>query len=219
MTRFRGMRWVAGGAVAVVMAVCAAGAVAASAGGQAGKRSASRGCYPKGSRTIAKDKAGRFFHIARNWYVCAFKQGTPRQLGHIVPGAGVTPWARSAKVSGRYLAVFFLGPTGFNGQPGRPPSAVAVYDMATGQRTFYERVRGPENLPPATGGNLVLKPDGSVAWMSRATSTGIWSVNRHDSTGTATVDSGPQVDPHSLAAGGSWLYWTDAGSPRSAPFH
>ena len=90
---------------------------------------------------------------------------------------------------------------------------VGVFDMVTGQRIF------------ATGfttGNtdvFVLKPDGSVAWITADRFNPTWEVSRHDSTGTAVVDSGPRIDPYSLAAGGQLLYWTDAGSPRSAPFH
>ena len=91
---------------------------------------------------------------------------------------------------------------------------MTVIDMVTGRRTFFSEgfIEGNEDL--------VLKPDGSVAWVtvSRFKPT-TWEVSRHDSAGTATLDSGPGIDPQSLAAGGSWLYWTDAGSPRSAPFH
>jgi hypothetical protein len=97
---------------------------------------------------------------------------------------------------------------------------VVVIDMVTGQRTFTGGFNagttigqlGPfPSLPP------VLKSNGSVAWIY--TAEGNEEVHRHDLTGTAIVDSGPAIDPHSLAAGGSWLYWTSAGSPRSAPFH
>ena len=196
----------------------AVGASAASAGG----RSASPGCYPKGSRTIAQDKAGRFYigsgPFGGSWYVCAFKQGTPRKLHRPNPdtiGLFIGP---SAKVAGRYAAFIFIGPTGFClGGGGRPPSEVWVVDMVTGQRTFSERLTGGQSFPVP---RVVLKPDGSVAWVTSDSCSGgaILYVHRHDSTGTAIVDSGPQIDPHSLAAGGSWLYWTKAGSPRSAPF-
>ena len=179
-----------------------------------------RGCYPRGSVTIAQDKAGRFYSrtIRRSagravtyWYVCSFKQGTPRTLRFKYPPAGAVPVDRSAKVSGRYVA-FLVVCRGCVRAPavGAP---VVVFDMVTGQRTF------------ATGfttGNIdvfVLKPDGSVAWITADRFNPTWEVSRHDSTGTAVVDSGPGIDPRSLAAGGSWLYWTVAGSPRSASFH
>jgi hypothetical protein len=201
----------------------AVGAAAASAGG----RSVSGGCYPKGSTTIAQDKTGRFYSSGggpnRRWYVCAFKQGTPRKIYRFPFGRdpALSPSGRSAKVAGRYVAFVFYGLGSFcvsSGSPGA--SKVWVVDMVTGQRTFSETLTGGENLP-GPGDDLVLKPDGSVAWVTsdRCSGATILSVNRHDSTGTASVDAGPGIDPNSLAAGGSWLYWTNAGSPRSAPFH
>ena len=202
MIPFRGMRWVTGAAAAVVMAACAVGAAAASAG----HRSASPGCYPPGSTTIAQDKAGRFFvqRVRRvgpgsrqSWYVCAFKQGTPLRLPYGSNPDQSVPFDPSAKVAGRYVAFFLFGPGG---------SGVDVFDMVTGHLTFGHRDFGTDDV--------VLKPDASVAWID-----GTVEVFRHDSTGTAIVDSGPGIEHHSLAAGGSWLYWTDDGSPRSAPFH
>ena len=212
MTRSRGMRWVTGSAVAVVMAGCAVGAAAASAGGPAATaRTASRGCYPKGSTTIAQDKAGRFYSSGGSpsdtrWYVCAFNQGTSRKLGYT---AIPYEWVPSdAKVSGRDVAFFVVFTHG-------PGASVRVIDMLTGHSTF-------SGSGGFSAGSLALKADGSVAWIASVpgpAGSRSWDVRRHDSTGTATVDSGPQIDPGSLAAGGSWLYWTNAGSPRSAPFH
>ena len=222
MTRFRRLRWVGGGAVAAVVAISAVGAMAASAGGRAGQRSASRGCYPEGSRTIAQDKAGRFYSTmsgtgrsARTyWYVCAFRQGTSWKLGYTGaptrgPGFPI-PWDSSARVSGRYVAFFVF-------QPGGPFGQVEVIDMVTGRPTFSSHV----NTDFGHTNQLVLKANGSVGWMGYVSSqTGTsWEVDRHDSTGTATLDSGSEIEPKSLAAGGPWLYWTNGGSPRSAPFH
>ena len=208
MTRLWGMRWATGGAVAIVIAVRSVGAVAGDRAATA--PTASRGCYPKSTTTIVQDKAGRFYFAGGKWYVCAFKQGTPRIVYNRTGRSGVVD--RSAKVSGRYVAFLVVGPG---------PSSMRVFDMVTGHPTFsaYTYPPGPPSSLPSA--NLVLKPDGSVAWLSKSTVnyTVTWYVNRHDSTGTATVDSGPGIEPQSLAAGGSWLYWTDAGSPRSAPFH
>ena len=216
-------------------AYAAAGTGAASDGGRATRRSASRGCYPKGSITIAQDKVGRFWErfnpsargseSRKSWYVCAFKEGSSRKLyalsyrGARGPGP-VIPSDSSAKVAGRYVAFFaFDCCLGW----------VKVFDMVTGRSTFSAL---PSRFGRASAASLVLKADGSVAWIvpgptppgPRGTGTGsIWYVKRHDSTGTATVDRGRGIGPHSLAASGSWLYWTrNIGSPpgpRSAPFH
>jgi hypothetical protein len=193
------------------MSYVAVGVAAASAGG----RAASAGCYPKGSYTIAQDKVGRFYVLKTHrpgggfpqpWYVCAFSRGTSWKLPYGNPDRG-TPFGPSAKVSGRYVA-FLVGAPG--------PGGVAVFDLATGQRTFSGGAGGGGIGPDPVDAALVLKADGSVAWTTHDFAP--WVVRRHDSTGTATLDSGPGIDTKSLAAGGSWLYWTDAGSPRSARF-
>ena len=204
----------------------AVGAATASAGDRAATApTASPGCYPPGSTTIAQDKAGRLYSTGSGpslrWYVCAFKQGMPRKIyrSPCCTGPG-PPSGTSAKVAGRYVAfVFPFGPPGFCASA-RPDGELWVVDMVTGQRTFSETLTGGEHFPGPRD-DLVLKADGSVAWVTSDPCSGatILSVNRHDSTGTATLDSGPRIDSQSLAAGGSWLYWTDNGSPRSAPLH
>ena len=207
ITRFRGARWA--GAVAVAVAISAVGAAAASAAGRVEHGAASRGCYPKGSYTIAQDNAGRFYSSGggsnRQWYVCAFKEATPRRLPHGRNPEAPSPSGPSTKVASRYVAFVLQGFPGFCVGGGLAPSAVWVVDMVTGQRTFSETLTGGEQFP-APGDDLVLKPDGSVAWVTSDACSGatIVSVNRHDSTGTAVVASGPNIDPYSLAADGSW---------------
>lgn len=199
------------------MSYAAVGAMAASAtrlDSRAAHRSALPGCYPKGSTTIAQDKAGRLYssgRFSRRWYVCGFRHAMPHQL----PYRRFLPDPRTATVSGRYLA--FFSPLG---DAPRCCGSVIVIDMVTGHTTFTGVVNAGttvghfgafQTVPP------VLKSNGSVAWIYRADRGA--EVHRHDSTGTAIVDSAPGIDPSSLAAGGSWLYWLDSGSPRSAPFH
>ena len=169
-----------------------------------------RTCYPPGTSTIVQNKVGRFYSsgsqsVGESWYVCAFKRGTSWKL--VLSKHGPPPYPFDAKVSGRYVA-FWVGDS-------RGPSTgpVKVIDMVTGRSTFSE----------TTGdrfASLVLKANASVAWITTSQGNfGPWEVSRHDSTGTAVVGSGSRIEPGSLAAGGSWLYWTNAGSPRSAPFH
>jgi hypothetical protein len=229
--------------VALLMALggasyVAVGAAEASTGQRAGgTASASRSCYPPGSRTIAQDKVGRFWErfnpsargseSRESWYVCGFGQGRSQKLPFSEPFRGprgpgpVLPLSSSAKVSGRYVAFFaFDCCLGW----------VKVFDMVTGRSTFSAL---PSRFGRSSADSLVLKANGSVAWIvpgprpsgpggSGARSGSIWYVKRHDSTGTATVDTGAGIGPHSLAAGGRWLYWTrNVGSPpgaRSAPF-
>lgn len=193
-------------------------------------------CNSKGSTTIAQDAVGRFYSTTRrsarsartHWYVCAFKHGMSR-IAYRSTSYGRAgspfPLATSTKVSGRYVAFVVIGgPNPCNGV-----FWVQVSDMVTGHSTFRGGPFHPSPFAPVCGARLVLKANGSIAWIApgprrAGTGTGtLWYVTRHDSTGTATVDAGSQIDPHSLAAGGAWLYWTrKTGSPpgpRSAPFH
>ena len=71
--------------------------------------------------------------------------------------------------------------------------------------------------------DLELRDTGGVAWIARGTVGPLGSnsleVRKLEPGATASVllDSGPGVDPGSLALSGATLYWTSAGAPRSAP--
>ncbi len=178
-----------------------------------------RTCYPRGSTTIAQNNVGRFYsapgrNARRQWYYCVFTQRRPHRLPYGGNPDATNPTTSTATVAGRYLAFATFCPCPFH--------SVVVMDMVAGRRSFAGRTYAGERQ----GGldfavrRLVLKPNGWVAWIDRNVNAAAGSyVHRHDSTGTAIVDSGTGIDPNSLAAGGPWLYWTDAGSPRSAPFH
>ena len=199
-------------------------------------------CDPRGSATIAQDAVGRFYSRTftdrtaglprTRWYVCAFKHGTSRVVYRSTTNGRAgspVPLGKSARVSGRYAAFLV---TGGSNPCGVGFFSVQVDDLVTGHAMFRTRPVHPPAFSDLCEASLVLKANGSVAWIApgprppgrHGTGSGsIWYVKRHDSTGTATVDAGEGIDPHSLAAGGSWLYWTrSVGSPpgpRSAPFH
>jgi hypothetical protein len=68
---------------------------------------------------------------------------------------------------------------------------------------------------------LVLKSDGSVAWIaSVAGLSGYvppeYEVHALDKSGSRLLASGTEIDPHSLALKGSALSWTQTGKPFSA---
>ena len=68
---------------------------------------------------------------------------------------------------------------------------------------------------------LVVKSDGAVAWIAGNTKEAAehatsYEVHAVDDTGNRLLSSGADIDPHSLALGGSTLYWTQGGKPMSA---
>jgi hypothetical protein len=81
------------------------------------------------------------------------------------------------------------------------------------------------NGSPAEPGNvglgltiaLVVKSDGSVAWINGAPEAlGTVQVRSVDASGSHLLAVSPEIEPKSLALAGSTLYWTEAGKPYSA---
>ena len=93
------------------------------------------------------------------------------------------------------------------------PSSVNALDTSTAQRRTAPATTG--NPAASTVTALVLQPGGSFAWIGSAATL---EVHRFDSAGDTLVDSGADIDPGSLAAGSTQLYWLRAGVARSAPF-
>jgi hypothetical protein len=64
---------------------------------------------------------------------------------------------------------------------------------------------------------IVVKSDGSVAWIVRAGDTlGGIQVRSVDKTGSHLLAASSEIDPDSLALAGSTLYWMQGGKPMSA---
>jgi len=63
---------------------------------------------------------------------------------------------------------------------------------------------------------IVVKRDGAVAWIVRASAElGSIQVRSVDKTGSHLLAASPEIAPESLALAGSTLYWTQGGKPMS----
>ena len=64
---------------------------------------------------------------------------------------------------------------------------------------------------------IVVKRDGAVAWINRASrELGSIQVRSVDATGSHLLAASPEIEPDSLALAGSTLYWAEGGKPFSA---
>jgi hypothetical protein len=63
---------------------------------------------------------------------------------------------------------------------------------------------------------IVVKSDGSVAWIVRPVAEGAYQVHAADNTGSKLLASGQDIDPLSLVLTGNTLTWKQGGTTYSA---
>lgn len=98
--------------------------------------------------------------------------------------------------------------------------SVKLVDLRTGVTKFSKQA-APVPLmsdePDYGVQSLVLRPNGSLAWIGRYENTsGPPNTNYFVQTKTATLDSGASIAGGSLAIAGSTLYWLKGGTPFTA---
>jgi hypothetical protein len=171
-------------------------------------------CDRRGTTITANARARIFFvplgEGERDIYGCARRGGKVR---HLATNAG--------QAAGSFGDFFQLSGTlaGFADvtYSGASDSeyAARTLDLRTGRtvRRFGE-LGLPVALSMARNGSLaiitaLLKDDPSNPQQ--------YEVRRIDRGGATALDTGPDVDPQSLAVAGSWVYWTRGGAAHSAP--
>jgi hypothetical protein len=194
----------------LILAVGAAGSAAAPSRGA--------GCATAG-RTIDAGPGGRVFHRPTRdpdrVYLCSYGTGrrTPIGWDDCFNAAEV----QLTRFSRRLLAVdtFSCGPGG---------TASTLYLRRTRDGRRVRRVAAAPSVPGllADVTDLVLRGDGTMAWIvelrDSPTSPPRYELRRSGSGSSSSVlAQGTDLAPGSLALAGSTLYWTQAGTPRSAP--
>ena len=189
-------------ATCLLLALAASGAQAKPPTTKAAKRCATRGT------TVAANPRARVYRVFTGdseFYACFTRTGRTRHLAGSGGGAA------------HYTGGFFrlIGPrVGYVQQFCLDVDCTfeaRTIDLARG-RTIHRRTR-VDGL--AVG--FEISRSGSFAFVSQpAYPSASYTIEDTDAAGTRTLDSGPEIDPHSLAAGGGRVYWMHAGEPRSA---
>jgi len=98
-----------------------------------------------------------------------------------------------------------------------------VHSVPTGTPTPQQEINaghaaGSSGVGPTTA--IVLKSDGSVAWIVRNVYDMPMELEVHkaDRAGTSVLASSADLDPGSLALAGATLYWIQGGKPFAATF-
>jgi hypothetical protein len=205
---------------ALAASVC--GGVSAASGSSTGSgapppRSGHVPCGPASARTLAASSSARVYASGGSVFGCSTRAAGSTQLGQVRSCIG-RPQVGPAVVKGE-LAAFGLRRCGVDtGQ------ASVVVERLDTRRTLHSasaftgRLR-PESYTQVT--SLVLKPDGSVAWIGTAASVvnpNSQSVEVHalGRAGGRVLDSGAAIAVGSLRLHGSVLSWRHGSRTRNA---
>jgi hypothetical protein len=179
-------------------------------------------CTPHGSKTIAANVQLRVFTFKKsgsdttNLYACRLKNRRRFLLASAQELGGSGTSVNLVRVVGRFVAWDsqpFDDSQRYNPSFQGFPSSVNALDTGSGQRRTTPATTGSPATSSVTA--LVLQPSGAFAWIGSAATL---EVHRYDAAGDTMIDSGADIDPASLAAGRTRLYWTRAGTPHTATF-
>jgi hypothetical protein len=183
----------------------------------AGAAGAGAVCGPAGAHTLAADSRARVYSNQGKVYGCARSGSKSYPLGKVdksVNEGRVGPLALSGVDVAYGLTSY--GVDTIN-------ASIMVRRLTDGQvvrqhRAINEAV-GAEYFETVDA--VVVKRDGSVAWIAHATWVGsqgksVTEVDKSDRTNTSLLDSSPSIVTNSLRLHRSELSWEDGSSSRSA---
>lgn len=201
---------------AVLLTLTGALVAALSVTGQAASKGG-HGCSPAHSTLLAATTKARVFQtrVMRDTHVRATYgclESRKRPVRFVVPD--FPTGYDQIRLAGRFVAYVAYSDCAADFCD---PNNVIVQDLSNARRSFADG-----RLSVANVTSLVVRSNGAAAWIQTSfddngTSLPGYSVVRA-AYGQAPVvlDTGTDIDPGSLALGGSTLYWTKAGAPVSA---
>jgi hypothetical protein len=187
-------------------------------------------CDTHGGRVMAADTQAILYRNVKRFefptvYGCAFTRGHSFRLGEFPTedncGPGTCGLIDHETLAGPLVAYEHSVIAGESGEH-EEKFWVIVRDLRDGRVLHRVPTGVPFPPSPLVVGNgptplIVLKSDGSVAWITAdfAGELKLYEVHALDKTGSRVLATGSDIDPHSLALAGSTLYWTQAGKPYS----
>ncbi len=152
---------------------------------------------------------------------CAAGAVRSYKLGRVIEGSasgsvGTGPFALAGPVVAYGVGESHTSGINFN----ESSNEIVVRNLANGKIAL----KVPNGSPAEPGDvglgettAIVVKQDGAVAWINRASGElGSIQVRSVDVTGNHLLAASPEIEPDSLALAGSILYWTEGSKPFSA---
>jgi hypothetical protein len=181
----------------------------------AGAWSPSGPCWPQGSTTVKRTDRARVYTAANGRdYGCLFAVGRSFRLD---PGEAKN--GRPYALRGNYVA---YRQEIRHADTGRLSVDLDVLDLRDGstrhhvKQIFDHAGKTGINRIQATLPSLVLKSNGSVAWIAMVPWSYLRDVYRLDSRGVKLLDRDAQIQRHSLRLHGSQLSWIRDAKSRTA---
>jgi hypothetical protein len=166
---------------------------------------------------------------AENAFGCAFSQGHQYELGPLPIEGSCGPNGclviNHIVLAGPLVAYEYFSTAG-QGELREEETLIVIRDLRNGH--ILHRIPTGTPIPPSPRvigsgpvESMVLKSDGSVAWINEYSVGKITSYEVHafDKTGSRVLATGTNIVPNSLALAGSTLYWIQEGKPFSAMLH
>jgi hypothetical protein len=186
------------------------------------RHNATAKCIPKRSQAVAADAQAEVYavshelqgHVRVSFGGCAYGSGRFYQLGHAIENGSIA--SRVFALAGPIVAYTTLAPP----TASTPATLkVIVLNLSAGQMLHHE------SFPPVgEATSIVLKSDGSAAWLVPGSATDCvslatpcYEVEDVEERGMgALLAKGSDIEPYSLALSGNTLYWTQGNRPASA---
>lgn len=190
-----------------------------------------RGCFPKDGHGVLRTDRARIFSRpgGPDFYGCLFATGRPLAIGEEeAPDSGSGTFLNGFRVAGPFVAYIESG----SGRYEPTVDHLWLYDLRRSHDEdlatfgFLYPPPYPAPLRKVRITDMELKRTGATAWIHQPlladtfdSPLGPPQVMKHDRGGTASLDTGPGIDPKSLTLSGSTLTWTNGGQPRTATLY
>ena len=173
-------------------------------------------CTKKSGTTVVATKQARVFKKGGRVYACLYRLARHRAGRRFLLGDGSV---RNVRLAGRFVGYSRVVDTG---------PKVTVKELRRGRLVHNARPTSLSPAPPVVT-DLVLKRNGSVAWIAGSTPLDIpmappgtvvprptYQVQKADRDSSAVLDQGRDIAPGSLALRRSTVSWSKGGRTYSA---
>ena len=212
-------------AAALACSIGLGAAVVVPSGEAEGARTSARACQPSGSKTVLATRTARLYTERTTnrdgddvtaLFGCR-SGGRPVRMALEFAGIAEERFFGSELLVGRFASVVSSGSDRGN-EP--MPQVLRVFDLRQRRRTALVRTKAGSFIS-----DVELRKTGSIAFIEASATDPLagdpqfdrFEVVKREGGKSTVLDSGPGIDPDSLAVSGSTVYWTNESQAKSAP--